>query len=171
MRASGFASVIEDTPEHRIKGADAIRRAFFAVSPICKSPSTKIRKNLFSLAEIVPQRPAGEHLDCLVQLKDRISTLMAAVREIFDANEKEQATELIVEAKKIEDFCTERINALIRRPDESTMAPTYVLAYRYFKRATAHVRNVASSLVQPLHKIDFTSKIVSKAEAKSQRRE
>jgi hypothetical protein len=41
------------------------------------------------------------------------------------------------------------------------MAPTYVLAYRYLKRFASHVRNIASSVVQPLHKIDFTSKIVA----------
>ena len=50
---------------------------------------------------------------------------------------------------------------LIREPDYAPMAPAYVLADRCFKRATAHIRNIASSYVQPLHKIDFTSKIVA----------
>ena len=124
-------------------------------------------KDIFALAEIAPQRPDGEHLDSLAQLKDRISRLMAAVRETFDSNDKDRATDLIVEAKQIEDLCIEQINSLISSPGDNIMAPSYVLMYRYFKRATAHMGNVASSLVQPVHKIDFTSKIVSKAEAKS----
>ena len=92
---------------------------------------------------------------------------MAAVREIFDSHRKEEATELIVEATQIEDVCDERVRALIHQPEDTDMAPAYVLAYRYFKRVTSHVRNVASSVVQPVHKLDFTSKIVSQAEAES----
>lgn len=66
-----------------------------------------------------------------------------------------------MEAKKIEDLCDERVRALVRGAAPDAMAPAYVLAYRYFKRVTSHVRNVASSVVQPLHKLDFTSKITA----------
>lgn len=38
-----------------------------------------------------------------------------------------------------------------------------MLEYRYFKRIASHTRNIASSVVQPLHKLDFTSKIVTEA--------
>jgi len=113
-------------------------------------------KNLFDLAELCPHPPRGEHRDCLVALKDRISRLMAACREIFDSEQREEATEAIVEATKIEDLCDERIRTLIQEAAPSDMAPAYVLAYRYFKRVTSHVRNIASSVVQPLHKLDFT---------------
>jgi phosphate transport system protein len=121
-------------------------------------------KNLFDLAELSPQVPSGEHRDCLVGLKDRISRLMASCREIFDSQKREEATELIVEAKQIEDLCDEKIRTLIQGGGPSDMAPAYVLAYRYFKRVTSHVRNIASSVVQPLHKLDFTSKIVTQEE-------
>jgi len=118
-------------------------------------------KNLFDLAEIAPRAPEGEHRDSLVRLKDRISHLMAACRETFDANEKQEATELIVEAKRIEDLCDDKVRTLVQGTTPDQMAPAYVLAYRYFKRVTSHVRNVASSVVQPLHKLDFTSKITT----------
>ncbi|HUT90365.1 MAG TPA: PhoU domain-containing protein [Thermoguttaceae bacterium] len=124
-------------------------------------------KNLFDLTELAPHAPEGEHRESLVRLKDRISEMMAACREVFDSNDKEVATELIVEAKKIEDLCDEKVRTLVRGTTPDAMAPTYVLAYRYFKRVTSHVRNVASSVVQPLHKLDFTSKIT--AEAATQR--
>ena len=121
-------------------------------------------KNLFDLAEIAPRPPEGEHRDCLVRLKDRISQMMATCREIFDSNDKQAATELIVEAKNIEDFCDEKVRTLVRGTTPDQMAPAYVLAYRYFKRVTSHVRNVASSVVQPVHKLDFTSKITTEDE-------
>ena len=122
-------------------------------------------KNLFDLAELAPRPPEGEHRDRLVELKDAISQVMATCREIFDADLEEAAKELIREAHKIEDRCDEQVRALIQGSDQGDMAATYVLAYRYFKRVISHVRNVASSIVQPLHKLDFTSKIVKKMEA------
>ena len=119
-------------------------------------------KNLFDLAELAPKAPEGEHRDWLISLKDRISALMAACREVFDSNEKEAATRLIVEAKETEDYCDEKIRTLIQGASQAgEMGPTYVLVYRYFKRVTSHVRNVTSSVVQPVHKLDFTSKITA----------
>jgi phosphate uptake regulator len=116
-------------------------------------------KNLFDLAELAPERPEGEHRQRLVELKDRISGLMAGCREVFDSQDTEAATALIVEAKQIEDLCDDQIRFLVQGNDAGRMAPAYVLAYRYFKRVAAHVRNIASSVVQPVHKLDFTSKI------------
>ncbi len=118
-------------------------------------------KNLFDLAELAPEAPQGEHRDGLIQLKDRISRAMAACREIFDSHETDAAKRLIVEAKEIEDLCDEHVRALIQGSDAGAMAPAYVLAYRYFKRVISHVRNIASSVVQPVHKLDFTSKITA----------
>ena len=118
-------------------------------------------KNLFDLAELAPRAPEGEHRDSLVQLKDRISQMMAGCREVFDSNDKEEATRLIVKAKQIEDVCDEKVRPLVQGTLVDEMAPAYVLAYRYFKRVASHVRNVASSVVQPLHKLDFTSKITT----------
>ena len=119
-------------------------------------------KNIFDLAELAPRAPDGEDRDGLVGLRDRICRLMAACHRIFDAGQKEEATALIVETKEIEDSCDEKVRALIREPGPGDMAPTYVLAYRYFKRVVSHVRNIASSVVQPVHKLDFTSKITKR---------
>ena len=92
---------------------------------------------------------------------------MAACREIFDSAEVESAKQLIVEAKAIEDVCDEQVCTLIKGNDAGTMAPAYVLAYRYFERVISHIRNVASSVVQPVHKLDFTSKITVEDEENS----
>lgn len=115
-------------------------------------------KNIFDLAELIPRAPTGEHKDRLVKLKDRISRAMATCREIFDAHERDRATELIREAQQIEDFCDEQVRHLIREEEHIELAAAYVLAYRYFKRVISHTRNVASSVTQPLDKLDFTAK-------------
>lgn len=121
-------------------------------------------KNLFDLAVLVPRGPEGEHRESLEDLKERICGLMTVCGEVFESNDKAEARKLIVEAKEIEDICDEKVQTLVSADDPDKMGPAHVLAYRYFKRVISHVRNVTSSIVQPLHKLDFTSKIV-KAEA------
>ena len=115
-------------------------------------------KNVFDLAKLAPHAPAGPHGEDLAALKDRIHDLMAACHQAVDANQKEQAKDVIRTAQRVEDHCDEKVRLLIEGAGEPAMAPTYVLAYRYFKRVASHVRNIASSVVQPVHKLDFTSK-------------
>ncbi len=121
-------------------------------------------KNVFDLAELAPSPPQGEHLGRLVEIKDEISRIMATCREVFDADQEEQAKELIREADRVENRCDDEVRKLIQEGAQDKMSTTYVLAYRYFKRVASHTRNVASSIVQPLHKLDFTSKIVKEGQ-------
>lgn len=115
-------------------------------------------KNIFDLAEVSPQKPAGEYKADLVELKDRISSLMATCREAFDKEDDETARALIVESQEIEDHCDAAISKLVQAGAEGDMGTTYALAYRYFKRVSSHAFNVATSIVQPLDKIDFSEK-------------
>ena len=115
-------------------------------------------KNIFDLAELSPQKPAGEFKDDLTELKDRISGLMADCREAFDKEDTESARELIAYSQKIEDHCDEQISKLVQSGAENDMGTTYALAYRYFKRVSSHAFNVATTIVQPLDKIDFSEK-------------
>jgi len=115
-------------------------------------------KNIFDLAEFTPRPPSGEHKDRLVDLKNRISQMMATCREIFDAHEPQEARELIREAQDIEDACDEQVRKLLQGTGEVEAAASYALAYRYFKRVVSHVRNIASSVVQPIDKLDFPAK-------------
>lgn len=116
-------------------------------------------KNIFDLAEYSSSPPEGEHLNQLVILKDRISTLMERTIEVFSEENHEKSKEAITEAINIEDICDKKIIAIIKNVNSDTMAPTYVLAYRYFKRISSHLRNICSSVIMPLDEIDFTGSL------------
>ena len=115
-------------------------------------------KNIFDLAELSPQKPAGEFKADLVALKDRISSLMANCREAFDKEDDDSARKLIAESQEIEDHCDAQISKLIQSGAENDMGTTYALTYRYFKRVSSHAFNVATTIVQPVDKIDFSEK-------------
>jgi len=116
-------------------------------------------KNLFDLAEHSPQTPEGIHRDKLISIKDEITSIMAETRVVFDDSLKDEAKKLIMRMKKVEDICDDQICYLVQGNANDPMGPSYTLAYRYFKRVTSHMKNIASSVIQPVHIIDFTSKI------------
>jgi phosphate uptake regulator len=118
-------------------------------------------KNLYDLATLAPRRLEGEQRERFRQLKDDDLALLADCVDVIDRRDKDEAAKVIVRAKQTEDLCDASVNAFIRTPSADPMAPTYVLAYRYLKRVASHTRNITSSVVQPLHKLDFTSKIVA----------
>ena len=125
-------------------------------------------KNIFDLAVLAPHTPSGEHRDRLVQLKDRISHCMAACRKIYDSQEEENAAELIRESQEIEDICDQAVDDLVALETQPEMASAYVLAYRYFKRVISHTRNIASSVVLPLDKLDFASRLLDEGDSQDQ---
>lgn len=116
-------------------------------------------KNIFDLAEMTPRPPEGLHKEQLVRLKDRISSLMTSCREAFDNQDRKEGRLLIREAEAIEDECDRHITNIVRSQEPIDLGPTYVLAYRYFKRTASHVFNVATSIVQPIDKIDFSDDV------------
>jgi len=112
-------------------------------------------KNIFDLAELSPHAPEGKYRDDLVALKDRISQAMAECRKVFDVQDHDQAKRLIRTLQEIEDVCDVEVAKFIKAGQEVDIAPTYALAYRYFKRIASHLRNVTTSVVQPIDKLDF----------------
>lgn len=113
-------------------------------------------KNIFDLAELSPKPPTGKFKDDLVDLKDRIYSLMCSCREVFDLHDEESAKKLMIVAEEIEDHCDRRISKFVSEHKNREQGATYALAYRYFKRVTSHSFNVLTSIAQPLDMIDFS---------------
>jgi Na+/phosphate symporter len=113
-------------------------------------------KNIFDLAELrSSDLDDGLQAD-LVQLKGRISQLMANCRMAFDTENADESRVLIREAEKIEDHCDDRITQIIRSGKQVDSNAVCALSYRYFKRTASHVRNVLTSVVQPIDLLDYT---------------
>jgi phosphate uptake regulator len=112
-------------------------------------------KNIFDLAALTSELPAGEFKDDLIKQKDHISQVMAHAREIYDKQDRAAAQDVIDQAQKIEDHCDAQIASIIRDGTKTEPTVSYALAYRYFKRVASHTLNVVTSIVQPVHKIDY----------------
>lgn len=134
-----------------------------------------IAKNIYDLAVSAPDVPEDDVKKILEDIQKRILTLNDTCLKLFDSPNGEEnsqneemeskneaeARELICQAAAIEDACDQQILwFLAEKTDNERIDVAYALAFRYFKRYASHIRNIASSIVQPVHKIDFTGKIV-----------
>ena len=124
-------------------------------------------KNLFDLAEMSPEPCSGTHREQFTVLRDRLLSLFRECCSVLKSFDEEQAKRALCSATALEDRCDEAIKRFVQlEEDAGNMVATYVLAYRYFKRVASHLRNIISSVVQPVHKLDFTSKITGRPESK-----
>ncbi len=112
-------------------------------------------KNIFDLASLTPSLPEGEIKKDLIEQKDEISQLMAQCREAYDKQDGTAAQAAITRAKSIEDHCDRQVAKLIPASTSDEPLVSYALCYRYFKRVVSHTLNIVTSIVQPLHKIDY----------------
>jgi len=99
--------------------------------------------------------PDDEIVSELLEIHARVEETFRAAREVFLTSDRERALNLIRlgknEARRADDL-------LIRIAESDYKASTttaLVLGVRYYKRIGGHLLNVLSSVVMPLHKIDY----------------
>lgn len=119
-------------------------------------------KNIYELATVHPTRlKAGKWEDDLQHMESVVSQRLGDLMAAFKESDKDLGRSIIEELVGIKDKCDDYIMKLIKGVDESfqaTQAVPLVLYLRYLKRVGGHVQNVASSIVNPFHKIKYRDK-------------
>lgn len=113
-------------------------------------------KNLSEVRDIysgpLPDDPIVSEL---AELRRGVEAIFQSALEILTSDDREQAITNINAGRNL----ATRADALIGRIAQSNYSPgvvtALVLAVRYYKRIGGHVINVLSSVVMPLHKVDF----------------
>jgi phosphate transport system protein len=124
-------------------------------------------KNLSEVVDFSP-RPLPED-ECLAELREiaaGVNRLFAATAEIIQAPDRTRTLELVRHGRDL----ARRADALVARiaqgAYDASTTTGLVLGARYFKRIGAHVLNVLSSVVMPLHKLDYYDEDVVEPEAR-----
>ena len=113
-------------------------------------------KNILELRDFRPETlPDDEIGDQLRSIRQGIAEAFEATTKIFTSLERERALQLIHDGREI----AQRSDALIERIARANYNPgtttALALGTRYFKRIGGHLLNVISSVVMPLHKVDY----------------
>ena len=112
-------------------------------------------KNVWDLGNSGIDLSAADDIDWLKDLRDQTSSLIAGCARIYRERDEEAAHSLIPKMDVyLDEFdaCTQR---QIDSSDSPREAVPRALLCRYLKRITAHLMNVLTSLVMPVHRLDF----------------
>jgi phosphate uptake regulator len=112
-------------------------------------------KNLWDLAANGVDLSQAEDLERLQEFRNRTSRLIAETARIFSDQDAEAAHELIQAADEWQDEYDAFITDQIDSAGPSADAVPRALLARYLKRITGHAVNVLTSLVMPLHRLDY----------------
>ena len=113
-------------------------------------------KNILELAAFGPDRfPDDEAVQELQAIRQGVETLFEAALEILNSSESDQALRLIREGREIAQRSDGLIESVARANYDASTTTALVLGTRYYKRIGGHLLNVISSVVMPLHKVDY----------------
>lgn len=113
-------------------------------------------KNLSELNDIYSgDLPTDDIMDELVEIRRGVESAMSGTGEVLSSSDTERAIELIRKGRDFAHRSDTLINRIARASYDSGTATVMVLATRYYKRFSGHVLNVLSSVVMPLHKLDY----------------
>lgn len=118
-------------------------------------------KNIVTLAENHPgkffiQIPEWEN--DLKKIEETVSENFGNLIEALEKSEKQIAEKLLNELWRIKKLCSKYVAATLHCDDlnlKTSDAVAFALYLRYLKRIASHLMNIATSLVNPFHKIGY----------------
>ncbi len=113
-------------------------------------------KNLFEVGRMVPGGLGGDaYVQAFRGVADDILATFEKTRRAFADEDADLGYELVEHELAIE----KQLDALIPRLAADAVpcrqAVTYTLVARHLKRVSAHLGNIATTVVMPIHKIDY----------------
>lgn len=113
-------------------------------------------KNLLEVAETTGgPLPSTTHGRRLVELLSRVEGLFAPTVAAFRDSDKETGKTALESARAIAKECDGVIDDLLDAKLPCRDAILLALTARYLKRTSLHLSNIASSVVMPLHRLDY----------------
>ncbi len=121
-------------------------------------------KNIVELSQYYPRKfKAGKFEEDLIKIEGAIKEMFLTLKDAIRDSDKEKARDLMNNYYWIIKMC-DGINNFIISDGEFDLpannAVTLTLYFRYLKRITAHLINIASSVVNPFYRIGYKEKPV-----------
>jgi len=114
-------------------------------------------KNILEIGELYKgQLIAGKYAARCNQMKDDILKMFHLTIDAFIKSDLNKAQQVMDMHRKIKQTCDEVINELFTEKElKRDRIITITLASRYFRRVSAHLSNIVSSVIQPFDKLGF----------------
>lgn len=113
-------------------------------------------KNVSEIPELMGgPLPDDEIVEELREIRAGVEESFRAASEIFQSSDRRRAMEMIRQGKDFAKRCDRLLLAIARSDYSAGEATATALGARYYKRIGGHLLNVLSSVVMPLHKVDY----------------
>ena len=116
-------------------------------------------KNLLEVHELTQQGagdlPDGELTKRLRDIASFVENLARESSAVYSSANKRRAQELATEGKQVSAACEALIKDVARSNLPSAVSVDMALAARFYKRIAGHLLNLLSSVLMPLHKLDY----------------
>jgi phosphate uptake regulator len=113
-------------------------------------------KNLAEASQLVDSQLPDDALTReLRAIRDSVETFAKEAGKVFQSSNIARAHELTVEGRSTSKRCDELLKKIACSDYGAANAVKLALGARYYKRIEAHLLNLVSSLIMPLHKLDY----------------
>jgi phosphate uptake regulator len=113
-------------------------------------------KNLSEVVDIWPEKLADDEIKQeLLEIRRGVEEAFQSTAEVFAASDEERALVFIRQGRDIAHRCETLLQRIASGSCEAGVTAAQVLGTRYYKRIGGHVLNILSSVVMPLHKVDY----------------
>ena len=113
-------------------------------------------KNLSEVPDLGAGKPPDDDLTRELQsIRGTVEEIFRDASHVVTAAERDRALALIQEGRAVTKRCDELLHRIAEAPYDARTAVALALGCRYYKRFGGHLLNVLSSVVMPLHKLDY----------------
>jgi phosphate transport system protein len=113
-------------------------------------------KNLLEVAEeLGGTLDAGKYEERFGKILGETEALFAPTVEAFCKSDKDLGHEAVEKARHLAKECDQVISELLEDCLDCRQAVLFTLLARHLKRICSHLSNIATSVVMPLHKLDY----------------
>ena len=102
----------------------------------------------------------------LKEIRNGIEGTFEAVAEVFAQSDEEEAVALIRQGRDMSHRCDALIDRIAKGDYDAATTVAVTLGTRFYKRIGAHLLNILSGVVMPLHKLDYYDEKVLEAHSR-----
>lgn len=116
-------------------------------------------KNLVELSHKYPARLKGKHIEQIKEIEEEIGELFDETINAFKNADVELGKKIMERHAKVASSCEKIVEDLIEDTRVSSrVGIVSALLARYLKRVSAHLKNIASSVANPFHRLGYKPK-------------
>ena len=99
--------------------------------------------------------PSDENAVEIQAIRGAVEATYSSVNKVFATSDSRAAAQLIQQGREVNRRCDDLITRVAGSTYDAATTTTMILAARYYKRIEAHLLNILSGVVMPLHKLDY----------------